>query len=1270
MASQTIIWTALPNGVSGTGAARTLRLSVFVSPRLKAAASEGDTLKLFPDFLDWPARLQQASFKLQFTNGPTVDATLDKSKLDSALWKALFTPDSFVRPFVFDSFQNRTIISYPAKRLHQSIKRTYQATTKNAPNGWDGLISGDDGVSGIFFPWDVEWNAAAEAAALAGLGNANPTDAEVRDRALLFHRRPAEPPLALPDDPAEHERTLDVHEAFTALSSYPELMRRLGLVLDLTVPADAVPLAASHVAVLPTIQPAGGGSVTRVNRSPRTACVVGTDDFIARPNGAEFADGLLLLNDADYDLIPVDIDGAALKLVNTAVNMGRSNELSRFGEGPPALRSAGITLARTGEASRTQSIFGRAQANNSAVEAGQDVQLFAEDLVAGLRVDVFDEAKQAWRSLNQRVGSYRFERTGVTQTIIDEGYVEPAMTESASPRSVGGGPGPLYLHEGLTRWSGWSAVAPLPGRVGGVDDAATPAEPDNAALTQFKLQVSFTPVDGSLPALRFGRRYRMRARVVNLAGNGLSLAEAPDIGFPAGPKAFAYLRYDPVPPPDVALRQPIPAGQPGETLTQLVLRTANTDPSKDAPSSPAVAERHLLPPRADATFAVTHGAADDASGRPRADLYPALAARDGAQTATDAASGSPIDPAAQATMRALPDPLSRGPALRNLPGAEDVLLLDWGANAQWPNALPLRLLLRDGDAAPAWNPATRVLTVSLPKGQRARVPISSFLSEADLKLMGVWEWLRESLEADVAEVFETLDEFDPSRFANLIHFDLLQHDGQALTGGNVHLTPRRRLDLIHAVQQPLGRPLWRRLNVLRPTGASAATFDGEVQIHLATTASVALHARWDESIDLPSEPAPRRHQTDQVVVDMPLPSPDELSRFTENPIEVGGNTIAQYDIDTDRIVFKSGATPRQLFGDKRHRKVRYRVAGTSRFREFFPDTAPGGFVREGDEFVVSVPSSARPAPPRLAYALPTFQFIRQSDVNLLSSSREGGIRVYFERPWFSSGDGEKLAVVFARGNLDNDQIKRMRPFVTLAGSDPTMLGAGHDFVDFRPFDVERVEGLTLEGAPEQVDIAAFPVEFDDERKLWFADLSLFLGGVRLASNPLIRLALARYQPNARTNCELSRVVLADFVQMPNQRSAVASFDPYNPGVVRLAVAGFTHKAKANPLGGPLPDRTFFEVTVEMRRPHVAGELGWEPAPPSLAVVEAQIDNQGVATTAIWTGKVTLPAGRKPGDFRLVVREFERYISDAAVAELGIGANLRPARLVYAETFEV
>ena len=62
MREQTVIWTALPNGRSPSGA---LRLSVLVTPRLVTdEGGDSPSLSLFPDFLDWPSRVGAASFTL------------------------------------------------------------------------------------------------------------------------------------------------------------------------------------------------------------------------------------------------------------------------------------------------------------------------------------------------------------------------------------------------------------------------------------------------------------------------------------------------------------------------------------------------------------------------------------------------------------------------------------------------------------------------------------------------------------------------------------------------------------------------------------------------------------------------------------------------------------------------------------------------------------------------------------------------------------------------------------------------------------------------------------------------------------------------------------------------------------------------------------------------------------------------------------------------------------------------------------------------------
>jgi hypothetical protein len=46
-----------------------------------------------------------------------------------------------------------------------------------------------------------------------------------------------------------------------------------------------------------------------------------------------------------------------------------------------------------------------------------------------------------------------------------------------------------------------------------------------------------------------------------------------------------------------------------------------------------------------------------------------------------------------------------------------------------------------GDTPPEWDPTQRVLTVVLAKGRTAVVPLSSYLTPDDLKLVGRWQWL-------------------------------------------------------------------------------------------------------------------------------------------------------------------------------------------------------------------------------------------------------------------------------------------------------------------------------------------------------------------------------------------------------------------------------------------------------------------------------------------------------------------------------------------------
>ncbi len=145
----------------------------------------------------------------------------------------------------------------------------------------------------------------------------------------------------------------------------------------------------------------------------------------------------------------------------------------------------------------------------------------------------------------------------------EEGTVRLAATKTPDPTS---NPNLIWLHEALVSWTGWSLCAPLPGKTIHHHRDADPdkdhhdevGEPEAEVPPGLRLKTAFTVLPGSLPRLRYGRKYWIRARVVDLAGNSL----------PPGPKDFGleapdtnartYLRYDPISAPAVALVKPKP----------------------------------------------------------------------------------------------------------------------------------------------------------------------------------------------------------------------------------------------------------------------------------------------------------------------------------------------------------------------------------------------------------------------------------------------------------------------------------------------------------------------------------------------------------------------------------------------------------------------------------------------------------------------------------------------------------------------------------------
>jgi hypothetical protein len=554
---------------------------------------------------------------------------------------------------------------------------------------------------------------------------------------------------------------------------------------------------------------------------------------------------------------------------------------------------------------------------------------------------------------------------------------------------------------------------------------------------------------------------------------------------------------------------------------------------------------------------------------------------------------------------------------------------------------------------------------------------------------------------------------------------------RAVEGGHWMLSPPRLLTLVHAVQQPVGHPDFTPLDIThvdtgisdplqtapvlgrsdptelasltgwRRLGANEAYLIGALRLHGASTAKVDLQASWDEPVDDLTQAKWALVHRQEHVDELPLP------RLAEGYLTAPGaqsRRVGYYDPEHDQIGFvRAGdtlgvpgphqqtlldAAPRHFFNDTKHHRVSYVAIATSRYREYFDQAhhPPPSFSRTSKPVVVEVPASARPLAPAVVYVIPTFGWQRQSDTNLKRSVRfGGGLRVYLERPWFSSGEGELLGVAlwsYTNGTLDREKFK---PFITQWGMDPiwssqllagvpsTFNLAGGSQPEFA-LSLEEATARGAGGAPGRIDVIGFAPEFDEGRGLWFADLTI--NTFSETYTPFVRLALVRYQPHALADAKVSRVVLADFAQLTPDRSAMLTADPHHPRTLRVVVSGVAPRGPrptvhAEPLPPDLSVRpTRIRLRVQQRDAALSSDLGWRDAPAAVAAVAVTLDGPapGQPDLALFAATVTFAVAPSPSQFRLLIEEHEYPSADYILIE--DNRVTQPGRLIYAEIFEV
>jgi len=1256
---------------------------------------------------------------------------------------------TLVRPWQYYDWSSVVLWSFPALAVESFLRDAYGGIGRENPTTFPGRDSLLEGPFGPARPASLGPPRSVKGGGSQTLGPGQTVLPGGRAlapnlaiaQALDFHTRPPVDAGYRPPIP-----TLDFHEALSAIKAYPRLMRMLGLVFDLVVPVPAgLANGDTTVRVTPTWHPTlTGPGATSQDATPFTNCSLAGGRFQARPRGSDYGKGMLDLADTNrFSVVEVDVDGGAERaamfaaVLEQTIAGGTDDTATDYA--PPSLRSLGLEVVWNDWANTLNQLASiqtakQDQLERSLTDPTVPAPAFdAEDLVRGHRFDVLTTSDQSppWRSLLGRVGRYHFPANpGLDFSDEDEGTVVAGATQAAGTKEPP--PPDLYVHETQARWSGWSLAARRPGSqilpggdVGG--DAGNPmAPPDPSGIVTPQLSATFAAPKGSLPKLRFGHEYRFRARAADLAGNGVPLSSTDSTA--ATPPA-RHLRFDPVVAPVLAPTAALGPGQGAQLLA--ILNFSNGTPV-------APLGLWLFPPKVSQLLAEEHGMLDgfrrgsppDRAEGPSggAATYNLIVEREHTSLddgtlpgfAKDPVRDTPYFTGSKLATPWLPDPLSAGVAMLGLPGdaGGEPTTRRW-AGGLWPDPEPMLLRLSANAASghvyqPSSAASSAVEAVTLAPAAVADVSLSSTLADDATRLLGMWLWITDGLGEGDADSLAT----------------------KAYAGQVWLLTPFRVVRLVHAVRLPLVAPEFVDPLPLRPSGSHNVVLnDATFTVDTPSTGTLDVDATWTDPLDDPSDPANdpttattlhEVHAFQLTVADPSRPGPafafDEAHKAVHDIGDTKHHSVSYTATATSRfaeffrqtvpVTFTTGNPARVSDLGLAPGSVRLTAGATELVSgtDFTVDSSKGeitlhksgvpqpvsvSFVPTdtvvGPARRIEVLASRRPAPPKIARVMPAWIVHGpRGDLGDIVSGvvveRTGGyLRVYLDRPWFSSGAGELLGVVTMRDNaqVPNDA---QRPLVTLVGSDPIVKSGRIDqsmnfspdavipMVPYRPpYGYDRAV-LGLAEDPGPFVVAPYEVHYDKQTGLWFADVRV------LPTNPptaafFVRLALVRFQPFAVPGAEVSPVALATVAQPVPDRTAFVRLDESDASgqTVLVSVIGPAYSGWRPPVtkgsdGSPAAiqdgstpyvrnpsfppefnvDATsavVVEVQVQDTSTGLSGDLAWVRAPGSTGAPVRLMPNfsSDGSDRVVWGGKVPLPFPA-PGAMRLRISEIDFFPS--------------------------
>jgi hypothetical protein len=845
------------------------------------------------------------------------------------------------------------------------------------------------------------------------------------------------------------------------IRNYPPIMEALGVLIRFEI--NPAPQIAQGDSVSICVFPAGQPTSCLGESLPS---VVDSSFYpLPRPE-SELFQGYFNLSGAtdSYVLAQIEVDGAVIRqahytdetpLYDQALQASLGNE-----ETFPSPTGGRLALLRTDNASKLKK---RLRAINSA--ASND--LYADDLLGFYEPEVTTE-NSTWASLTERQEQYAFQNTDLNlpQQIVSFGVrsvprkvPDPIANQPRGDRRVQPSQpnnDEYQLSDAIFTWDGWHLVVPNPLNPSSTaHETGEPAEDCAPRVADaFKLPFNaFAEIvkkpstgRGEQIRLRYGRKYAVRLKALNLAGDPMgpkSSSQAwkgewsSDSTYKPGDivsvNTYSYvslqadnrnnppkknsdwwqkdpliawtrnLRPECLQPPHVLLVDSLDTSVfPGEMLHRLVVRSATGQGGNDS------SRRAIVPPRVSVQFAIRHGKFDrkspfdvgtfsgvpldrgdfvhDPKSRLPISILPSTSDEcrpSDSQLQLGCHDSEPL-PAEY-----LPDPMCRKllATVTTYPGNTAISVtpgypIEICTDEEWPEARVVRVLLQ---TAGHHNSATWWDSL---QGFRTLVVALAPGEQAWLSINSV---MNES-DCEKHLATEAITSYvSPEHLSDACD--------EIRDGSNSIVTPPRKIFLVHAVEKPPKPPDLTHGSYTRDMGSDTVWVKLTGTAETKFISEIEVTASWNDCITMKSSPS-------LAVRSVPAHAGVQPNWMLENNGTTDANTLTQDGHHT--------------LPDTGYRRIRYQASGRSRFGEYF--VSKGETSEPGVGVMMDVLNCANPSAPTVAYLVPMFAWETGSQQkagnktnrvkHCFRSIRRGGLlRVYLSSPPCVSGEGEQIGIV-------------------------------------------------------------------------------------------------------------------------------------------------------------------------------------------------------------------------------------------------------------------